>query len=185
MVIALAIVADLAHVEPALLGEEGRVDHVHTVRIDPHEPGEHGAGDGFLVQLRGRAFDLDRNADDPPPLDLADQAAELFGQFHIGAQPWRFLGRERGHVQRVGDTAADQEVRHLLGDLDRDIDLRLGGRGAKMGRGDQPRRVEQGISGGRLQGEHIERRAADLAAVERGLQRRFVDQPAARAIDDP
>ena len=33
-------------------------------------------------------------------------------------------------------------------------------------------------------GEHVERGAGDMAAVERVLQRRFVDQPAARAIDD-
>jgi hypothetical protein len=33
--------------------------------------------------------------------------------------------------------------------------------------------------------EHVERRTGDMAAVEPVLERRFVDQPAARAIDDP
>ena len=53
-----------------------------------------------------------------------------------------------------------------------------------MRRADQARRPEQRIVLRRLLGEHVERRAGDMTAVERVLQRRFVDQPAARAIDD-
>ena len=48
----------------------------------------------------------------------------------------------------------------------------------------RPRRAEQRIFLRRLLHEHVERGAGDMAAVERVLQRRFVDQPAARAIDD-
>ena len=62
VIVALAVVADLAHVEPALLGQEGRVDHVHRVRIDPHQAGQHRAGDRLLVELGGGALDLDRDA---------------------------------------------------------------------------------------------------------------------------
>ena len=184
VIIALAVVADLAQVEPALLRQEGRVDHVHGVRIDPHQPGEHRAGDRLLVQFGRRALDLDRDAGDPVALDLADQAAELLGQLHIGPELRRLLGGERGHVERVGDAAADQEVGHLLGDLDRDIDLRLGGRGAEMRRRDEAGRAEQGVVLRRLLDEHVERGAADMAALQRVLQRRLVDQPAAGAIDD-
>ena len=53
-----------------------------------------------------------------------------------------------------------------------------------MRRRDEARRPEQGRGGGRLGLEHVERGAADLAAVERVLERSLVDQPAARAIDD-
>ncbi len=54
-----------------------------------------------------------------------------------------------------------------------------------MRRADQAARPEQHIVLRRLLLEHVERRAGDMAAVERVLERRFVDQPAARAIDDP
>ena len=117
--------------------------------------------------------------------DLPDQPPELFGERHVGLQPRRFLGGQARHVDRVGDPAEQQEIAHLLGDLDRDIDLRFAGRGAEMRGRDEVGRAEQGRGGGRLGLEHVERGAGDLAAVERLLQRRLVDQPAARAIDDP
>ena len=41
-----------------------------------------------------------------------------------------------------------------------------------------------GLRGRRLLGEHVEGGAGDLAGIERRAQGRFVDQPAARAIDD-
>ena len=49
---------------------------------------------------------------------------------------------------------------------------------------DEIGRAEQRRGLGRLLHEHVERRAADMPAVEPGLQRRLVDQPAARAVDD-
>ena len=50
---------------------------------------------------------------------------------------------------------------------------------------DEIRLSEQGRFLRRFGLEHVERRARDLPAIERIGQRRFVDQPAARAIDDP
>ena len=50
--------------------------------------------------------------------------------------------------------------------------------------GDEVGRAEQRRVLGRLGLEHVERRARDMAAVERFLERRLVDQPAARAVDD-
>ena len=44
--------------------------------------------------------------------------------------------------------------------------------------------AEQRIGCRRLLDEDVERRARDMAAVERGAQRRLVDEAAARAIDD-
>ena len=70
-------------------------------------------------------------------------------------------------LMRVGDPAEQQEVAHLLGDLDRDIDLRLAGRRAEVRGRDEVGRAEQGRVRGRLGLEHVERGAADLAAVER------------------
>ena len=45
--------------------------------------------------------------------------------------------------------------------------------------------AEQDIFLGRFGLEHVQRRARDMAGVERRLQRLLVDQSAARAIDDP
>ena len=44
---------------------------------------------------------------------------------------------------------------------------------------------EQRVGLRRLLDEHVERRARHMAGVERRTQRDLVNQPAARAIDDP
>ena len=54
-----------------------------------------------------------------------------------------------------------------------------------MRRADDLRHAEQDIILGRLLREHIERRAAEMAAFEGGFERGFIDELAARAIDEP
>ena len=115
---------------------------------------------------------------------LAGERAELLRQLDEGAQPRRLLGRDRREVDGVRDRAAQQVVRHLLGDLQRDVFLRLGGGGAEMRGAHHVGMAEQRIVGRRLLGEHVEGGASDVAGIERGAQGRLVDQPAARAIDD-
>ena len=66
--------------------------------------------------------------------ELAGERAELFGERDERLEPRRLLGGDRGEVDGVGDRAAQQIVRHLLGDLQRDVLLRLGGGGAEMRR---------------------------------------------------
>jgi hypothetical protein len=95
------------------------------------------------------------------------------------------FGAQRGHVKRVGDAAVDEEVSHLLGDLEGDVDLGFRGRGAKVRGADEVRRAEQRAVLGRLGLEHVERGAGDLACVHRFLERCLVDQAAAGAVDDP
>ena len=92
--------------------------------------------------------------------ELAGEAAELLGELHIGLEPRRFLGRERRHVERVGHRAGGEIVGHLLGDLQRDILLRLGRRRAEMRRRHHVVAAEEGVLLGRLDREDIERRAA-------------------------
>ena len=111
MIHAFAVMAYFAHIQPALLGEERRVDHVHRVRIAAHQPRQHRAGDRLGIELGCRAFNLDRDLVEVAVGQLADQAAKLFGQRHIGPQLGRFFGRERGHVERIGNPAIDQIVR--------------------------------------------------------------------------
>ena len=71
--------------------------------------------------------------------ELAGERAELLGERDERLQPRRLLGGDRGEIDRVGDRAAQQIVRHLLGDLQRDVLLRLGGGGAEMRRADHVR----------------------------------------------
>ncbi len=103
-----------------------------------------------------------------------------------GRQPRRFLGRDRRHVERVGDRAGEQVVGHLLGDLQGDVLLRLAGRGAQVRRADDVRRGRTAAFSlaGSLD-EHVERRRrATLPDFERRGERLLVDQAAAGAVDD-
>ena len=90
-----------------------------------------------------------------------------------------------GDVDRRGDDAAGERGDDLLGGLDAGAVLRLGGRGAQVRRDDDVGVAEQRVVGDRLAREDVERGAGDLAGVERVLERRVVDQLAARAVDDP
>ena len=101
-----------------------------------------------------------------------------------GSQLRCFFRRDRREVHRVRDRAAQQIIRHLLGDLQRDILLRLGGRSAEVWRADDIGMTEQRVFLRRLFGEHVEGGAGDLTGIKRHAQRRFIDQPPARAIDD-
>ena len=62
---------------------------------------------------------------------------------------------------------AQQIVRHLLGDLQRDVLLRLGGRGAEMRRAHHIGMTEQRVFRRRLLDEHVEGRAGDMTGIER------------------
>ena len=184
LICAFAIVAHFAHVEAAFLGEIRRIDHVHRVGIGAHQARQHRCRDRLLVQFRGMAFDFDRNALHLVAFKLPQQAAHLFGERHVGLELGRFLCRQAGHVERVGDAAVQQIVGQLLGHLQRDVDLRfVRGRAQMRGR-DEVGGAEQRAFLGRFGHEHVECCAADMAAVQTCLQRRFVDQAAARAVDD-
>ncbi len=78
-----------------------------------------------------------------------------------------------------------QVVGHLLGDLQGDVLLRLGGRRAQMRRATTFGGAEQRVLGRRLDGEHVEGGAGEPALAQRLGDRRLVDQPAARAVDQP
>ena len=99
---------------------------------------------------------------------LAGKRAELLGELDERPQPRRFLGRDRREVDGIRNRAAQQVIRHLLGDLQRDVFLRLGGGGAEMRRAHHVGMAEQRIFGRRLLGEHVEGGAGDVAGIERG-----------------
>ena len=166
-------------------GGGGGIHHIHRIHHRPQQPG-HGRGHHRIgVQRRRLAVELDGNGGDPGTLHLSEESPQLAAEPHIGAQDRRFLGGDRGHVQRVGDGAVHQEVGHLLGHLKGDLLLRLGGAGAKMRGGDDVLHAEQRVVCGRFRLEHIQRGAGDMAAGQRRRERQLVNQPATRTIHDP
>jgi len=116
---------------------------------------------------------------------LAGEGAELLGELHIGLEARRLLDRDRGHVDRVGDGAVQQEIRHLFCHLHGHIELRLGRGGAEMRRADDARMVEQDIVLRRLFGEDVQRRTGDVAGIQRCFQIGFDHEAAAGTIDQP
>ena len=114
---------------------------------------------------------------------LPDKGAEMICEFHPGAHDLGFFSGDRGHVDRVGHGASQQEVRHLLGHLDGHVLLRLRRRGAQMRRHDDVRQVEERRTGRGFLGKHVKRRACHMSRFERLGQRDLVDQSAARAVD--
>src|SRR5204863_2357351 len=75
--------------------------------------------------------------------------------------------------------------RHLLGDTDGDVDLRLAGRGAEVRGRYHLRQPQQRVIGrGRLVDEDVERGAGDVAARDRVGEILLVDDAAAGAVHD-
>ena len=159
---AFTVMADFTDVQTAFLGEERCVDHVHRVRIAAHEPCKHGACDRLDVELGGSAFHFDADLGEVVVRQLADKAAELFGQRHVWLQLRRFFGRQAWHVEGVGDAAIDEIIGHLFGDLKGHIDLCFVGRRAKVRRADEVGRAEQRRFLGGFIDEHIKRGAGHL-----------------------
>ena len=164
-VIALRLARHLLDDDAALLGDDRRRDHVDVLQHRPQQAGDRRRGQRLGVHLRDRALVGDLHLADAGFGELAGERAELLGERDERLQPRRFLGGDRGEVDRVGDRAAQQIIRHLLGDLQRDVLLRLGGRGAEMRRADDVGQAEQRILGRRLLDEHVEGGAGDMAAI--------------------
>ena len=110
----------------------------------------------------------------PEPLRQRDERAE---HLHV-------LRADRRDVDRGRDDAAGERGDDLLGGLHAGAVLRLGGRGAEVRRDDDVGVAEQRVLGDRLRAEDVQRRAGDLAGVQRGLQVGVDDEPAAGDVDD-
>ena len=175
---------DLANIDAALARDDRRVDHVDRGHEGLQQALQHDRGERPCVHRRGVALIFDRRRLEAGLGELTGEAAELLGELHIGLQARHLFRADGGHVERVGDGAGEQIVAHLLGHLDRDVLLRLRGRGAEMRRADHLIEREERIVLGRLDREDIEGCARDVAAFDRRFQRLLVDQAAARRIDD-
>ena len=184
LVVAVGLARRLLDDDAALLGDDRRGDDVDSCSIGRSRPAIAAEVERLGVHAGDLAFVGELHLADAGLGQLAGERAELLRERDERLEPRRLLGGDRGKVDGVGDRAAQQIVRHLLGDLQRDVLLRLGGRGAEMRRAHHVGMPEQRVLGGRLLGEYVEGRAGDMAGIERSAQRHLVDQPAARAIDD-
>src|SRR5580704_6946967 len=98
---------------------------------------------------------------------------------------FELFGRQRRDVDRLPNRAVYQELCHLMRDINRDLDLRFVGGGAEMRRCDHRVELQQRMVGGRrLLDEYVQRGTCYLAGFERIGERGFIDDAAARAVDD-
>ena len=110
---------------------------------------------------------------------------ELFAEAQMRPDDRQCFGVEVRHVHRVADRSFEQRGADRLRDLDADAFLRFGGGGAEMRSENKIGRAAQWrIGGQRFRFENIERRAGHMSILQRLGQGGFVDQAAARAIDD-
>ena len=174
----------LADPDVALAADHRRIDHVDRRELRRQQPGQRDRGQRLDVELGDRALVFDRDRGDAGLGQLPGKAAELLGELHVGPEPRRLLGGQRRHVDRVDDGAGQQEIGHLLGDLQRHVLLRLGGRGAEMRRGDDIVAAEQRVLQRRLVDKDIDRGAGDMTAVEGGGEVALDDETAAGAVDE-
>ena len=116
---------------------------------------------------------------------MAREPTKLVSESHVRSQLLRFLGGYRRNVQRIGDRTRPQEVRHLLGHLDRHVLLSLLGRRAKMWCRHHLFQTEQGILPGWLVLEYVDGRSRHTASLDRCPEGFLVHQAPASAVDDP
>ena len=164
-VVALRRAHDLVDHHAALLGDDRRRDHVDVAQHRPQQARQHRRGQRLDLHFGDVALIGDLHLRDAGLGELAGERAELFGKLDERLQLRRLFRRDRREIDRVGDRAGQKIIRHLLGDLQRDVLLRLGGGGAQMRRADHVGMAEQHVGGGRLLDEHVERRARDLLGI--------------------
>jgi hypothetical protein len=140
------------------LGHGRRVDQIdlRLVVCGREVAGEGLAGDQLGVEFRHRAEVGNPDRIALRGRDFRQQRPERVGEIHVGAHALECAAVEVGHVHRIADFAGDEEVPHLLGDLDADIFLCLRGGSAEV-RGEDafPCAEQREIRGGRLGLEHI------------------------------
>ena len=184
VVVAGAFVGGLGHVDVALACDHRRVDHVDRVGDRREQALEHDRRQRPGVEVGDVAVVVDGHRIEAILGELAGEAAKVLGELHVGLELGRVLGRNRRHVEGVHHGAGHQEVRHLLGDLQRDVLLRFRGGSAEMRRAHHVVEAEvRALLGGLLR-EHVEGGAGDLARLEGGHHVGLDHQLAAGAVDD-
>ena len=152
----------VAHLDAALGGDLRRVDVGHRVLADPAEQAlQHRQGEDAGVVVGQLALVLDLEHRRRALVQRREQAAEPLGQRQERAHRLGRLGRADVHGER--HELAGQRQADLLGDRVARLVLGLAGARAEVRGDDDLRQLEQRRLGGRLGGEHVERRTADPA----------------------
>ena len=173
-----------ADLDTAFLGDHGCRHHVYVGVGAAHDAGHNGTVQRGQVHIGHNAIVENIDGFDRFVGHLADEAAQMAGQFHPRAHNLGFFGRHRGHVQRVFHCPIQQIVRHLFSHLQRHVFLRFGGGGAQMRGADHVWQVKQRVFDGRLDAEHIKGGAGHMARFQHICQRFLVHQPTAGTVDD-
>ena len=116
---------------------------------------------------------------------LAAEAAEALRDPQVRSEEGHGFGQHDGGVEGELREAAFEHGQHLVGDLDRDTQLRfLGGR-AQMRGGDDLRQAQQRTLAGRLLLEDVEGGPGDLPAAQGIVESTLVDDAPPGGVDQP
>ena len=119
-----------------------------------------------------------------PADHLRHEFAEVFAEQKIRLQFLELLGVQRRQVDGVADGAGQEIIAQRFREFLRHFHLGFFRGGAQMrGDDDVRQRQERIILGRRLRLEDVDRRAFDVAALDRLGQGLLVDDAAARAVD--
>jgi hypothetical protein len=118
--------------------------------------------------------------------DLLHEGAQLGAEVEVRAENLERGGVDRGHVDGVADDAAPQHVGDLLGDLDADASCASAVEAPRWGVSTTFGSVRSSLSFASGSSSNTSRpAAATLPDLSGGDQRRFLDDAAARAVEDP
>src|SRR6202035_555344 len=110
------------------------------------------------LQIRRFATETDRHLSGSFINKLRREASQSLAEREMRSESFQLLGRDGGNIYRLTNGAFEQEIGHLIRDIDGDLHLRLLGGGAEMRRDDDGVELEQRIiGGGRFLDENIER----------------------------
>ena len=117
----------------------------HDIDLAEHRPqqtGERRRGERLGVHLRYSAFVGDLHLADTGFGQLTGEGAELLGQSDERLELWCLFSADGREVDGIGDSAAQKIVRHLLGNLQCHVFLRLRSGRTKMRRTHHVREAE-------------------------------------------
>ena len=172
----------LADADVALAADLRCIDHIDRGELRRQQSGQRDRGQRLDVELGDRPLVFDGDRGNAGLGQLPGKAAELLGELHVRIEPLRLFGGQGRHIDRIRYGAGQQEIRHLLGDLQRHVLLRLGCRGAEMRRRDDIVAPEERVLTRRLVDKDVDCRAGDMTAVERRGEIIFDDEAAAGAV---
>ena len=161
------------------------IDQVHfLIEKAIENADEHRAAQNVRAKFGGFATEADAHAIGAAIDRLRDERAEALGEIEIRANAAVLLAGERGQIYRVANDSFLKIFADLLGDLNADLFLGLGGGTGDVRGGDDVGKANERRVRGRLVRKGVERGCSDFAFAQSFGECGFVDHFAAGAIDD-